>query len=146
MGCFVKKKVVAEIKLEIFAGKASPAPPIGPALGQKGLNIMDFCKQFNEKTKEMKSGTPVPVIISAYTDKSFTFVLKDPPVSYYIKEFSGIVGGSKTPGRDIAGQINIDKVKEIAKIKMKDMDVDNLESAVSMVKGTARSMGIQVVE
>lgn len=142
----MKKKVVAEIKLEIPAGKANPAPPIGPALGQKGLNIMDFCKQFNEKTKEMKSGTPVPVIISAYADKSFSFILKDPPVSYYVKEFSGIKSGSKTPGRAVVGQITVDKVREIAMIKMKDMDVDNLKSAMNMVEGTARSMGVQVVE
>ncbi|WHQ47099.1 MAG: 50S ribosomal protein L11 [Candidatus Midichloria sp.] len=142
----MKKKVVAEIKLEIPAGKATPAPPIGPALGQRGLNIMEFCKQFNDRTKEMKQGTPVPIIITAYADKSFSFVLKSPPVSYFVKEFVGIASGSKTAGRATAGQIAIGKVKEIAKIKMVDMGIDNLESAVNMVKGTARSMGVQVVE
>ncbi|MDJ1257239.1 MAG: 50S ribosomal protein L11 [Candidatus Midichloria sp.] len=142
----MKKKVVAEIKLEIPAGKANPAPPIGPALGQRGLNIMEFCKQFNDRTKEMKQGAPIPVIISAYADKSFSFILKNPPVSYFVKEFAGIASGSKTAGRATAGQIAIDKVKEIAKIKIVDMSIDDLESAVNMVKGTARSMGVQVVE
>jgi len=142
----VKKKVIAEIKLNVPAGKANPSPPVGPILGQRGLNIMLFCQQFNEKTKEMKPGTPIPVIISAYADKSFTFILKNPPVSFFIKEFSGIASGSKTPGREVIGQLLIDKVVEIAKIKMIDMGVDNLESAVNMVKGTARSMGVKVIE
>lgn len=142
----MKKKIVAEIKLEIQAGKANPSPPIGPALGQRGLNIVEFCKQFNDKTKDMKVGTPVPVIISAYADKSFTFILKNPPVSYFIKEFSGVNTGSKTPGRSDVGEISMDKIKEIAQIKMVDMDVELLDSAMKMVIGTACSMGIKVIE
>ncbi|AEI88807.1 ribosomal protein L11 [Candidatus Midichloria mitochondrii IricVA] len=107
---------------------------------------MEFCKQFNDRTKEMKQGAPIPVIVSAYADKSFSFILKNPPVSYFVKEFAGIASGSKVAGRAAAGRIAIDKVKEIAQIKMVDMSVDDLESAVNMVKGTARSMGVQVVE
>jgi large subunit ribosomal protein L11 len=141
----VKKKLVAVIKLEIPAGKANPAPPIGPALGQRGLNIMEFCKQFNERTKEAKVGTPTPVIINAYADKSFDFITKTPPVSFYIKEFAGIASGSKTAGRATVGQISVEKVMEIAKIKMNDMGVEKIESAINMVKGTARSMGIEVL-
>ena len=141
----MKKKILAVIKLEIPAGKANPAPPIGPALGQRGLNIMDFCKQFNERTKEMKIGTPTPVVINAYADKTFDFITKTPPVSFYIKEFAGISSGSKTPGRAGAGKISIEKIEEIAKIKMNDMGVDKIDSAINMIKGTARSMGVEVL-
>ena len=142
----MKKKILAVIKLEIPAGKANPAPPIGPALGQRGLNIMEFCKQFNERTKEMKVGTPTPVVINAYVDKTFDFITKTPPVSFYIKEFAGISSGSKTPGRAGAGKISMSKIEEIAKIKLKDMGVEKIESAISMIKGTARSMGVEVLE
>jgi len=141
----VKKKIIALIKLEIPAGKANPAPPIGPALGQRGLNIMEFCKQFNERTKDSKPGTPTPVVIEAYADKTFSFITKNPPVSYYVKEFAGISSGSKTPGRAIAGKITVEKISEIAKIKMSEMGVDRIESAMNMIKGTARSMGVEVI-
>ena len=140
----MKKKSIGDIKLQIQAGKANPAPPIGPALGQKGLNIADFCKKFNDKTKDMDQGMVLPVIITAYADKSFDFIIKSPPVSNLILKHSGIAKGSGTPGRESVGAIQKDKVKEIAKIKQQDMGVDSLESAIKMIEGTARSMGITV--
>jgi len=142
----VAKKIVGLIKLQVPAGKANPSPPIGPALGQRGLNIMEFCKQFNAATKSMEPGTPVPVIISVFSDKSFTFVSKTPPASYYIKKAAGIESGSKTPGRAVAGKVTKKQLEEIAKQKMKDLNANDIEGAVKQLAGSARSMGLEVVE
>src|SRR3954465_10453498 len=140
------KKIVGFVKLQVPAGKANPSPPIGPALGQRGLNIMEFCKAFNAQTQKMEKGTPIPVVITAYQDRSFTFEMKTPPVSYFIKKAAKLEGGSKTPGRDKAGAITRTQVKEIAEQKMKDLNCDTIDSAMKMVAGSARSMGIEVTE
>lgn len=140
-----KKEVKAEIRLQIPAGQATPAPPVGPALGQHGVNIMDFCKKFNEATKK-QIGMVVPVIIYVYKDRSFDFVVKKPPVSVLLKKALNIEKGSGEPNKKKVGKITMDKIKEIAKMKMEDMNTDNLESAIKMVIGTAKSMGIEVVE
>lgn len=140
-----KKKILGLIKLQIPAGKANPSPPVGPALGQKGLNIMEFCKAFNAATQKMEPGVPVPVVITAYEDKSFTFETKLPPVSYLIKKAANVKSASKD--RQIfAGQITMAQVKEIAETKMPDLNCSTVESAMNMVKGQAVSMGIKVVE
>lgn len=136
---------VGQIKIQLAAGKANPAPPTGPALGQRGLNIMEFCKQFNEITKSMKPGVPVPVVISYYADKSFVIETKTSPTSFWIREKANLEKGATTPGRQEAGQITYADAKEIAAMKMKDMGVDNLESATRSVIGTALSMGVKVV-
>ena len=141
-----KKKILGLIKLQIPAGKANPSPPVGPALGQKGLNIMEFCKAFNAATQKMEPGIPVPVIITAYEDKSFTFVTKLPPVAYYIKKAAGVQSASKEPGKSFAGQITLAQVQEIAQTKLPDLNCSTVESAMNMVKGQAISMGIKVVE
>ncbi len=138
------KKKVAEIKLQIPAGKANPSPPIGPALGQRGLNIVEFCKQFNDRTKEMEVGMPIPVIITAFADRSFTFIMKTPPTSYLLRKAAGVAGGSKIAGREVIGKVSIPEVEKIAKMKMEDMGIDSISSAINSVKGTARSMGIEV--
>lgn len=140
----MKKKILGYIKLQVPAGKANPSPPIGPALGQKGLNIMEFCKQFNERTKGLEIGSPVPVLITAYADKSFEFITKTTPTSFLVCKFAGLEKGSKIPGREVIGKIEAEKVLEIAKMKLSDMGVDCIDAAVSMVEGTARSMGIVV--
>ena len=140
------KKIVGFIKLQVPAGKANPAPPIGPALGQRGLNIMEFCKAFNAQTQGLEPGLPIPVVITAFADKSFTFVMKTPPATILIKKADKLESGSKTPGRDSAGTINKSQVREIAQQKMKDLNCDSVESAMRMVEGSARSMGIQVAE
>jgi large subunit ribosomal protein L11 len=140
------KKVEGYVKLQVPAGQANPSPPIGPALGQRGLNIMEFCKQFNAATKAMEPGTPVPVIITAYSDRSFTFVSKTPPASYYITKAAGIESGSKTPGRAIAGKVTKKQLEEIAALKMKDLNANDIEGAVKQLAGSARSMGLEVVE
>jgi len=140
------KKVIGEIKLQILAGKANPAPPIGPALGQKGLNIADFCKQFNDRTKKEDPNMKLPVIITAYADRSFTFVVKAPPVSNLIKKYANLQKGSSTPGRESAGNLKKDDVLKIAEIKFKDMGLDELGSATKIVEGTARSMGINIID
>ena len=140
------KKVEGFVKLQVPAGQANPSPPIGPALGQRGLNIMEFCTQFNAATKAMEPGTPVPVIITVYSDRSFTFVSKTPPASYYIKKAAGIDSGSKTPGRALAGKVTKKQLEEIAKLKMKDLNANDIEGAVKQLAGSARSMGLEVVE
>ena len=140
------KKIVGFIKLQVPAGAANPSPPIGPALGQRGLNIMEFCKAFNAKTQQMEKGMPIPVIITAYQDRSFTFEMKQPPVSYFLKKAAGITSGSKTTGRGFVGKIKRDQLREIAEKKMVDLNCDKIESAVAMIEGSARSMGLQVVE
>ncbi len=137
------KKVVANIKLQIPAGKANPSPPIGPALGQHGVNIMDFCKQYNAQTQD-KAGSIVPVIITVYEDRSFSFITKTPPTSELIKKAAGVDKGSSVPNKDKVGTINLKQVEEIANAKMPDLNATSLEAAVEMVKGSARSMGITV--
>ena len=140
------KKVVGYIKLQVPAGKANPSPPIGPALGQRGLNIMEFCKAFNAQTQTMEPGMPIPVVITAYADRSFTFVTKTPPVSYFLKKAAGIEKGSKEPGKDSVGKVTMAQVREIAQKKMQDMNAADVEAAAAMIAGSARSMGLQVVE
>ena len=140
------KKIVGMIKLQVPAGKANPSPPIGPALGQRGLNIMEFCKAFNAQTQKIEKNTPIPVIITTYQDRSFTFELKTPPVSYFLKKAAKLDSGSKTPGREPAGEVNKKQVREIAEQKMKDLNCDTIEAAMKMIEGSARSMGISVTE
>ena len=137
------KKVVAQIRLQIPAGAANPAPPVGPALGQAGVNIMEFCKKFNAATQS-QSGMIIPVVITVYQDRSFTFITKTPPASILIKKAANLASGAKTPGREKAGAITKLQAQEIAKLKMKDLNSRTLEAAVRMVEGTARSMGIEV--
>lgn len=138
------KKVTAYIKLQVKAGQANPSPPIGPALGQHGLNIMQFCKDFNAQTQGLELGTPTPVIITAYSDKSYTFILKTPPASVLLKKAAGIKSGSKTPHTDKVGKVTRAQVEEIAKVKMPDLTAAGLEAAVRTIAGSARSMGIDV--
>ena len=140
------KEILGFIKLQIDAGKANPSPPVGPALGQRGLNIMDFCKAFNAKTQKEEPGSPIPVIITAYKDRTFSFVTKLPPVSYYIKKAANLKSASHAPGRDKAGKITKAQVKEIAIKKMPDLNCHTVEAGMEMVAGQARSMGIEVVE
>ena len=139
------KKIVGFIKLQVPAGKANPSPPIGPALGQRGLNIMEFCKAFNAQSQEMEKGSPIPVVITYYQDKSFTFTMKTPPVSYFLKKAAKLKSGSKEPGKVSAGSIDRSKVREIAEAKMKDLNANDVEAAMRMVEGSARSMGLEVV-
>ena len=139
------KKVVGYVKLQVPAGQANPSPPIGPALGQRGLNIMEFCKAFNAKTAQMEKGTPIPVIITAYQDRSFTFEMKQPPVSYWLKKAAKIDKGSQTPGKGgNVGRVTRDQIREIAEKKMVDLNCDTVESAMAMIEGSARSMGMEV--
>jgi len=139
------KKVKTTIKLYCSAGQANPAPPVGPALGQHGLNIMQFCKSFNEKTKE-QAGLTLPVVITVFEDRSFTFIVKSPPASVLLKRACGVAKASGTAGKEPVGQVTRQQVAEIAKAKAKDLNVDDLEPAMRMIEGTARSMGIEVVE
>ena len=138
------KKITGYIKLQVPAGAANPSPPIGPALGQRGLAIMEFCKAFNAQTQNMEKGSPIPVVITVYQDRSFTFEMKTPPVSYFIKKAAKLESGSKTPGRDSAGTVTKAQVKEIAEAKMKDLNCTTVDAAMRMVEGSARSMGLQV--
>jgi len=140
------KKVAGYIKLCIPSGKANPSPPIGPALGQRGLNIMEFCKAFNAATQSMEVGTPTPVVITAYQDRTFTFVTKTPPASYFVKKAAKLESGSQTPGINIVGKITMDQIREIAKIKMKDLNANDVDAAAKMIAGTARSAGIEVIQ
>jgi large subunit ribosomal protein L11 len=137
------KKVTAQIKLQIPGGKATPAPPVGPALGQHGLNIPEFCRAFNDKTKSQE-GMIIPVIITVYSDRSFTFITKSPPVSVLLKKSLGIEKGSSAPGKQKVGKISQEKLEEIAKIKMKDFNTKDLQKAINIIQGTARSMGIEI--
>lgn len=139
------KEIVTKIKLQVSGGQANPAPPIGPALGQHGLNIMEFCKQFNERTKD-KPGTVLPVVITVYKDKSFTFIMKTPPVANALKKAAGLAKASPEPGKQMIGKVTRDDVREIARQKMVDLNTTKLESAIRIVEGTARSMGLQVVD
>ena len=140
------KKIQAYIKLQVKAGQANPSPPVGPALGQHGVNIMEFCKAFNAKTQEMEKGMPVPTIITIFSDKSFTFVTKTPPASYYLKKAAKLQKGGQTPGKAVAGTITTAQCREIAEAKMKDLNANDLDQATKIIAGSARSMGLQVVE
>ena len=139
------KEIVGLIKLQIKGGQANPAPPVGPALGQRGVNIMEFCKAFNEKTKSMM-GKPVPVVITVYKDKKFDFIVKTPPASHYIREAAKLKSGSKEPGRTVAGSITMKQAEEIAKAKMNDLNAFDIKEATKIICGSARSMGIEVKE
>ncbi|AHA99290.1 MULTISPECIES: 50S ribosomal protein L11 [Brucella] len=139
------RKVAGQLKLQVPAGAANPSPPIGPALGQRGINIMEFCKAFNAASQEMEKGSPIPVLITYYQDKSFTFVMKTPPVTYFLKKAANLKSGSKTPGKASAGTITRDKVRAIAEAKMKDLNAADVEAAMRMIEGSARSMGLEVV-
>jgi large subunit ribosomal protein L11 len=146
------KKISGYIKLQVPAGAANPSPPIGPALGQRGLNIMEFCKAFNAKTQQLEKGMPIPVIITAYQDRSFTFEMKQPPVSFFLKKAAGMkigkkpASGSKTPGKGApAGKVTEAQLREIAEKKMPDLNCSTIESAVEMIRGSARAMGLEIV-
>ncbi len=142
-----KKEIAKYVKLQIGAGNASPSPPVGPALGQAGVNIMEFCKAFNAKTADLEKGNPCPVIITVYKDKSFDFVVKLPPVSFLIKKTAGIKSGSKTPGKGaVAGKLTKSQVRAIAESKMKDLNCYDVEAAMTMVEGQCKSMSVEVVE
>jgi large subunit ribosomal protein L11 len=138
------KKIDAYIKLQVPAGDAKPAPPVGPALGQHGLNIMDFCKSFNAETQDMEKGMPIPVIITVYSDKSFTYVKKSPPASVMLKKAAGIKSGSGVPNRDKVGKVTRAQIEEIVKVKDADLNAYDMDAAVKIIAGTARSMGIEV--
>jgi large subunit ribosomal protein L11 len=140
------KKVIGYIKLQVPAGKANPSPPIGPALGQRGLNIMEFCKSFNAATQQLEVGMPIPVVITAYSDRTFTYVTKTPPVTYFLKKAAGIQKGTTTPGKATVGEVTMAQIREIAEKKMVDLNANDVEAAASMIVGSARSMGLKVVE
>ncbi len=145
------KKIDGYINLQVPAGAANPSPPIGPALGQRGVNIMEFCKSFNAKTKDMEQGTPIPVKITVFSDRSFTFEMRTPPATFFIKKAAGMKrlasgSGSKNPGRDVAGSITMAQLRDIAKVKIKDLNTDDLDQAAKTIAGSARSMGLQVEE
>ena len=139
------KEIVGYIKLQVPAGAANPSPPIGPALGQRGLNIMEFCKQFNAKTQGMEKGTPIPVVITAFSDRTFTFITKQPPVTYFVKKAAKIEKGAQTTGTQTVGSITMEQIREIAAKKLVDLNANDIEAASQMIIGSARSMGIQVV-
>lgn len=140
------KKVTGYIKLQVPAGQANPSPPIGPALGQAGLNIMEFCKTFNAQTQKMEQGMPIPVVITAYQDRTFTFITKTPPASYFLKKAANLETASKEPGKDIVATVTKQQIREIAEKKMADLNTTDIEAACRMIAGSARSMGIQVQE
>ncbi|OHC74203.1 MAG: 50S ribosomal protein L11 [Rhodospirillales bacterium RIFCSPLOWO2_01_FULL_65_14] len=140
------KKIKGYIKLQVPAGQANPSPPIGPALGQAGLNIMEFCKAFNAQTQKMEPGMPIPVVITAYQDRTFTFVTKTPPASYFLKKAASLEKGSKEPGKDLVGTVTKKQIREIAEKKMVDLNTTDIEAACRMIAGSARSMGLQVQE
>jgi large subunit ribosomal protein L11 len=141
------KKVMGSLKLQVKAGQANPSPPIGPALGQRGINIMEFCKAFNAKTQEMEQGSPIPVVITYYADKSFSFEMKSPPASFFLKKAAGKRNrpkGSTRPGREVAGTVTVAQVRQIAEAKMKDLSANDVEAAMQIILGSAKSCGIEV--
>lgn len=140
------KQISGYIKLQIPAGKANPSPPVGPALGQRGVNIMEFCKAFNAATQNIDAGTPVPVVITVYADRSFTFTTKTAPVSFFLKKAANLAKGANAPGKEVKGKVTLSQVEEIAKQKMTDLNAHTIEAAMEMIKGSAVSMGLQVVE
>jgi large subunit ribosomal protein L11 len=139
------KKITGYIKLQVPAGKANPSPPIGPALGQRGLNIMEFCKAFNARTQEMEVGMPIPVVITVFGDRTFSFITKTPPNSYFLMKEAGIKKGTQTPGKGTVGKISMEQVRKIAAVKLQDMNANDIDAAVAMLVGSARSMGLEVV-
>lgn len=139
------KKIKGYLKLQVPAGAASPSPPIGPALGQRGLNIMEFCKAFNAQTQEMEANMPIPTVITIFEDKSFTFETKTPPASYYLKKAAKLAKGGTAPGRDVAGRVTMDQCREIAQEKLKDLNTNDVEQGAKMIAGSARAMGLEVV-
>jgi large subunit ribosomal protein L11 len=140
------KKITGYLKLQVPAGAANPSPPIGPALGQRGLNIMEFCKAFNAQTQNLERNAPIPVVITIYADRSFSFEMRTPPVSHFLKKAAHIESGAKTPGRGVIGSVSKAQVREIAEKKMKDLNCDTIEAAMRMIEGSARSMGLEVGE
>jgi large subunit ribosomal protein L11 len=140
------KKIEGYIKLQVPAGSATPSPPIGPALGQRGVNIMEFCKAFNAATQEMEKAMPIPTVITVYADRSFTFVTKTPPASYFLKKAAKLTSGSKDPGKVVAGSVTTSQIKEIAEAKMADLNANDVDQAMKIIAGSARSMGLEVVE
>lgn len=140
------KKINGYINLQVPAGQANPSPPIGPALGQRGVNIMEFCKAFNAKSKDTEQGTPIPVTITVYSDRSFSFVMRTPPASFFLKKAAKLGSGSKEPGRTVVGKVTMNQVREIAKLKMKDLNTEDVEAAAKTIAGSARSMGLEVTE
>ena len=140
------KKILGYIKLQVKAGSATPSPPIGPALGQRGVNIMGFCKEFNARTGDMPKGTPLPTVITVYQDKSFTFVTKTPPATFFLKEAAGIKSGSGKTGREFSGKVTRAQLRDIAQKKMKDLNANDIEAAARIIEGSARAMGLQVVD
>ena len=139
------KKIEGYIKLQIAAGSATPSPPVGPAFGQRGLNIMEFCKAFNAATDNLEKGMPVPVVITAYADRTFTFITKTPPASFFLRKAAGLDKGGATPGKAVAGSVTEAQVREIAEMKMPDLNAVDMDGACEMIRGSARSMGLQVV-
>ena len=140
------KKITGYLKLQVPAGAANPSPPIGPALGQRGLNIMQFCKDFNAASQDLEKGSPIPVVLTIYADRSFSFEMKTPPVSHFLKKAAGLAKGSQTPGRGSAGRVTRDQVRSIAEQKLKDLNAGDVDAAMRMVEGSARSMGLEVRE
>jgi large subunit ribosomal protein L11 len=140
------KKITGYIKLQVPAGAANPSPPIGPALGQRGVNIMEFCKAFNAATQELEKGAPIPTVITVYADRSFSFETKTPPASFLLKKAAGLKSGSKEPGKAVAGRIKRSQLEEIATVKMKDLNANDLAAATKIIEGSARAMGLEVVE
>lgn len=138
------KKIDGYLKLQVPAGQANPSPPIGPALGQRGVNIMEFCKAFNAATQKMEPGSPCPTILTIFADKSFTFVIKTPPASFFLKKAAGLKSGGKEPGRSVAGSVTRDQVREIAEAKMQDLSANDIDAAMLIIEGSARSMGLEV--
>ena len=138
------KKLVGTLKLQVPAGQANPSPPVGPALGQRGINIMEFCKAFNAKTAELEPGAPCPTIVEYFQDKSFSMVIKTPPASFYLKKAANLKSGASSPGREITGSVSVAQVREIAEAKMTDLNATNIEGAMQIILGSARSMGIEV--
>lgn len=140
------KKITGYLKLQVPAGKANPSPPIGPALGQRGLNIMEFCKAFNAQSQGMEPGMPIPVVITAYADRTFSFVMKTPPVSYFLKKAAGLQKGAQAPGRGTAGKVTMAQIRDIAEKKMADLNANDIDAASQMIVGSARSMGLEIAE
>ena len=140
------KKILGYIKLQVSAGSATPSPPIGPALGQRGVNIMGFCKEFNARTENIDKGTPLPTVITVYQDKSFTFVTKTPPATFFLKKVTGLKSGAKLTGRETVGQVTRAQLRDIAELKMKDLNANDIEAAAKIIEGSARAMGLKIVE
>ena len=140
------KKILGYIKLQVKAGSATPSPPIGPALGQRGVNIMGFCKEFNARTENVEKGTPLPTVITVYQDKSFTFITKTPPATHYLKQITGLKSGAKLTGRETVGEVTRTQLRDIAEKKMKDLNANDLEAAAKIIEGSAKAMGLKIVE